>query len=72
MPRAFSPLVRGNVEVRRLPLAEDILIRDLTARQIQRDYRSSYYEYYYGPRKGAPLGEGHSFTSPVARSSRPR
>lgn len=31
-----------------------------SGRQIQRDYRSSYYEYYYGPRKGAPLGEGHS------------
>jgi carboxyl-terminal processing protease len=27
-----------------------------SGRQIQRDYRSSYYEYYYGPRKGAPLG----------------
>lgn len=31
-----------------------------SGRQIQRDYRSSYYEYLYGPRKGAPLGEGHA------------
>jgi carboxyl-terminal processing protease len=29
-------------------------------RQIQRDYRSSYYEYLYGPRKGLPLGPSHS------------
>ena len=30
-----------------------------SGRQIQRDYRSSYFEYYYGPRKGQPMGEGH-------------
>jgi carboxyl-terminal processing protease len=30
-----------------------------SGRQIQRDYRSSVIDYYFGPRKGAPLGETH-------------
>jgi carboxyl-terminal processing protease len=30
-----------------------------SGRQIQRDYRSSVIDYYYGPRKNAPHGESH-------------